>query len=119
MDEKFISLRVTELRLQRNVSEYRMSAELGMSEGYVQAISSGRSLPSVKQLYNIVDYFDMTMSEFFDPENHDSPMTCQAIRALRRLGDEDVERLLPVILRMAELSEAGREDQAPGDPPGE
>ena len=115
MDEKFISQRVTELRLQRNVSEYRMSAELGKSEGYVQAISSGRSYPSVKELYNIVDYFDMTMSEFFDPENHDSPVTCRAIRALRHLRDEDVERLLPVILRLVELSDHTECEKASGE----
>lgn len=118
MGEKFISRRVTELRLQRNVSEYRMSAELGKSEGYVQAISSGRSYPSVKELYNIVDYFDMTMSEFFDPETHDSPSVRRAIRALRRLRDEDVERLLSVILRWAELSERAEGEKAAGEQTG-
>lgn len=120
MDQNFIPRRITQLRLQRDISEYQLSLELGLSRGYVQAITSGRSLPSVKQLYNIVDYFDMTMPEFFDPENHDSPAACQAIQALRRLNDKDVERLLPVILRMAELSgqaenlSRGREAAAKG-----
>lgn len=72
MLENFIRERITELRLARNVSEYQMSAELGKSPGYVQSITSGRTMPSMEQLFNIIDYFDMTPSEFFDPANHDS-----------------------------------------------
>lgn len=44
---KFLRNRITQLRLQKGVSEYQMSLELGHSRGYVQNISSGKSLPSV------------------------------------------------------------------------
>lgn len=64
MGEKFIGKRITELRLMRNVSEYQMSLELGQSKSYVQGITSGKSLPSIKQLYNIADYFNMSLAEF-------------------------------------------------------
>lgn len=112
MDEKFISQRITQLRLQSNISEYRLSMELGKSVGYVQAISSGRSLPSVEQLYNMADYFGMTVSEFLDPGNQDPPVVRAAIRELRRLGEEDARLILDVIRRMAELTEEA-------GPPGE
>ena len=94
MDERFISQRITQLRLQRNISEYRLSMELGKSVGYVQAISSGRSLPSVEQLYNIADYFGMTVSEFLDPGNQDPPAVRAAVQELRRLGEEDARLIL-------------------------
>ena len=71
MTENFIRERITQLRLARNVSEYQMSAELGKSSGYVQAITSGRTMPSMEQLFNIIDYFDMTPSEFFNPDHQD------------------------------------------------
>ena len=36
MTEKDISNRITQLRLQKNVSEYKMSLALGHSKGYIQ-----------------------------------------------------------------------------------
>lgn len=53
MDEEFIRNRITELRLKKGVSEYQMSMELGQNRSYIQAISSGRSMPSMKQFLNI------------------------------------------------------------------
>ena len=53
MDEAFIRSRITELRLKKGVSEYQMSLALGQNRSYIQAISSGRALPSMKQFLNI------------------------------------------------------------------
>lgn len=102
MTEDFIRERITELRLARNVSEYQMSAELGKSSGYVQSITSGRTMPSMEQLFNIIDYFDMTPSEFFDPANHDSQTLRSAIHTLRGLPEESVAALLPLLRHLAE-----------------
>lgn len=101
MDERFIAGRITELRLARNISEYQMSLELGQSKGYVQGITSGKCLPSAKQLFNIADYFNMTLSEFFDDSRHDSPAVLETIQALRRLSDSDVELVLGLIRRIS------------------
>lgn len=100
MDETFISERITELRLARNVSEYQMSLELGQSKGYVQGITSGKRLPSVRQLFNIADYFHLTVSEFFDDGKRDSPQVLEAVQALRRLSDDDVRLVLELIRRI-------------------
>lgn len=102
MLENFIRERITELRLARNVSEYQMSAELGKSSGYVQAITSGRTMPSMEQLFNIIDYFDMTPSEFFDPANHDSQTLRTAIHTIRSLQEESVAALMPLLCHLAE-----------------
>ena len=66
MDEEFIRNRITELRLKKGVSEYQMSMELGQNRSYIQAISSGRSMPSMKQFLNICEYFEITPLQFFD-----------------------------------------------------
>lgn len=100
MDSTYIAERITELRLARNVSEYQMSLELGQSKGYVQGITSGKRLPSVRQLFNIADYFHLTVSEFFDDEKHDSPVVLEAIQALRRLSDDDAKLILELIRRV-------------------
>lgn len=102
MDETYIAERITELRLGRNISEYQMSLELGQSKGYVQGITSGKCLPSARQLFNIADYFHMTVSEFFDDGKHDSPLVLEAIQALRQLNDKDVKLVLEVIRRISQ-----------------
>ena len=101
MDVSYIAKRITELRLARNVSEYQMSLELGQSKSYVQSITSGKNLPSVHQLFNIADYFNMTLAEFFNEDNHDSPELLEAIQALRCLRNDDVALILSFIRRLA------------------
>ena len=105
MNEKFIAERISALRIAKNVSEYQMSAELGKSAGYVQAITSGRSQPSVKQLFNIIDYFEMTPAEFFDPGNVDPPEVREALRLLRSLRSESVSAVLGLLRHVAELEQ--------------
>ena len=68
MKAKYIGERITELRLKMNVSEYQMSYDLGHNKNYIRAITSGRSLPSVTGLFDIIDYFGLTPSEFFDTD---------------------------------------------------
>ena len=90
MDEEFIRNRITELRLKKGVSEYQMSMELGQNRSYIQAISSGRSMPSMKQFLNICEYFEITPLQFFDAQENNpqltlvigtlSSMSCFAIR---------------------------------------
>ena len=76
MDEEFIRNRITELRLKKGISEYQLSLELGQNRGYIQTISSGRALPSMKQFLNICEYFEITPLQFFDDtEKH--PTACQ------------------------------------------
>ena len=60
----FTRNRITELRKRKNVSEHKMSLDLGKSGSYIRAISSGLALPSLKELFNISAYFDMTRQSF-------------------------------------------------------
>jgi len=105
MERTFIAERITELRIARNVSEYQMSLELGQSKGYVQGITSGKCQPSIKQLYNIADYFHLTVSEFFDEGKKDTPAVLETIQALRQLDDSDVKLVLSLIRRIMRQSE--------------
>jgi hypothetical protein len=42
MDIEFVRERITQLRIQKGVSEYKMSYDLGHSRGYINNISSGK-----------------------------------------------------------------------------
>lgn len=109
MDERFIGERITQLRQDYHVSEYQMSLELGQSKSYVQSITSGKSLPSVKQLFNIADYFGISLAEFFQESRDESLVFLKAVNELRRLSDEDITLLMGVARRISELTD-GRED---------
>lgn len=112
MDENFIAERITRLRLDYGVSEYQMSLELGQSKSYVQGITSGKSLPSMKQLFNIADYFGISLSEFFQEDRDKSLVFQNAVNELRKLEDEDITLLMGVVRRISALT---AKDQA--DPP--
>ena len=99
MDSKFIADRITELRLKKNVSEYQMSLDLGQSKVYVQGITSGRSLPSMKMFLIICEYFGIEPSEFFE-EPMPSAMKRKVRREMNDLPDEDLEHLLYIIRKM-------------------
>lgn len=112
MDETFIARRVTQLRLAYHVSEYQMSLELGQSKSYVQGITSGKSLPSIKQLFNIADYFGISLTEFFREEENESLVFLNAVNELRKLDDDDITLLMSVVRRIAALTAGGENDGA-------
>ncbi len=101
MNEKFIAERITNLRLKKNVSEHRMSLELGQSKSYIQSITSGKALPSIKQLYNICDYFEITPEEFFAGESEDVFKLHRVSELARRLSGEDIELILELMERLS------------------
>ena len=49
MKTGFIRERISELRMRKGVSEYQMSYDLGHSRGYVNNITSGKTLPSMSE----------------------------------------------------------------------
>ena len=65
--DEFIRIRITELRRAKNISEHKMSLDLDKSGSYIRGITSGAALPSLRELFNIISYFDMTPAEFFAP----------------------------------------------------
>ena len=106
MDERvaFLKDRITELRIEKEVSEYEMSLALGHSRSYVQGISSGRSLPSFTEFFYICDYLGISPRDFFD-EGADQPKLLRAaIDGLRQLSDSDLLMLLGIINRLKEYN---------------
>lgn len=97
MDEKFIAERITELRIKKDVSEYQMSLDLGKNKSYIQNISSGRSLPSMSQFYEICRYFEITPQEFFDERLHDLPLYQKANELLKQLDEDDMLAILSIL----------------------
>lgn len=102
MDEKFVREKITQLRLRKGVSEYRMSYDLGHSRGYVHNISSGKALPPMKEFFAICDYFELTPQQFFDEGTQNPELIQKAIAGMKQLDETDLLMLLGLINRLLE-----------------
>jgi len=101
LDTKFIRDRITQLRLQKGVSEYQMSYDLGHSRSYIYNISSGKSLPPMAEFLQICDYLGVTPAQFFDDTSDNPALLQTAVEELRKLSDDD---LILIIGHMRRLS---------------
>lgn len=100
MNTDFVRTRISQLRLQKGVSEYQMSYDLGHSRGYVNNISSGKALPSMGEFFSICEYFGITPLEFFDTAVQNPGLLRRAEVGLRRLDDADLALMVRCIERL-------------------
>ena len=96
--EEFLPQRLTQLRMQKNVSARDMSLSLGQANNYINSIENRKALPSMQSFFYICEYLGVTPQEFFDEGN-----ACPA--RLRALMDESA--LVHLLALMRELN-AGR-----------
>lgn len=100
MYEEFVRNRITQLRLNKGVSEYQMSYDLGHSRSYVYNISSGNALPPLKEFFAICDYFEITPQQFFDVEVENPDLIQKVIDKVKKLDDKDIKLILTLIDRI-------------------
>jgi len=100
MDAEFVRERITQLRLQKDVSEYKMSYDLGHSRGYINNISPGKTLPSMTEFFAICDYFGISPVEFFDTKANNPKLSRSVLEALEQLDEDDLELTLTNIKRL-------------------
>lgn len=102
--EEFLPQRLTQLRMQKNVSARDMSLSLGQANNYINSIENRKALPSMQSFFYICEYLGVTPQEFFDEDN-----ACPV--RLRELMDEakrlDESALVHLLALMRELN-AGR-----------
>ena len=100
MDVEFVRERITQLRLQKGISEYKMSYDLGHSRGYINNISSGKTLPSMTEFFAICDYFEISPVEFFNSKSSNPKLSRSVLSALEQLDEDDLELTLTNIKRL-------------------
>lgn len=100
MYEKFVRERITQLRLLKDVSEYKMSYDLGHSRSYIHNISSGKTLPSMTEFFAICEYFEITPVEFFNSSVTNPKLMKKTVEGLEQLEQEDLELIQRHIERL-------------------
>lgn len=99
--EQFVRDRITQLRIAKGVSEYQMSYDLGHSGGYINNISSGKSMPSMIEFFAICDYFEITPQDFFDTKHDHPEIIAPIIKEIESLADDDISILQPLVRRLS------------------
>ena len=103
MDETFIRERISQLAAESGKSEKQISRELGRSAGYIQALTSGKSMPSITMLFQLCEYFEVSPRDFFDP-GIKYPLTLQNILTCASHQNDDDLETLEMISRKLSMS---------------
>lgn len=96
-DEEKFAERLTELRMQKGVSARDMSLSIGQSEGYINKIENGNSLPSMMCFFYICEYFQITPKQFFDYEVENPNISDDIKNAVEKLSPKQAKHILAVI----------------------
>lgn len=102
--EEFLPQRLTQLRMQKNVSARDMSLSLGQANNYINSIENRKALPSMQSFFYICEYLGVTPQEFFDEGNACPVRLRELLDEAKRLDDNALGHLLAL---MRELN-AGR-----------
>lgn len=97
MEYDYIPQRITSLRIQKGVSEYQMSLDLGHSRSYMQNTSSGKSKPSIEEFLYICEYLNVTPQAFFDEAKQEPILIQRAAQGLNSLSARDLELVIHII----------------------
>ena len=100
MDAEFVRERITQLRLQKDVSKYKMSYDLSHSRGYINNISFGKTLPSMTEFFAICAYFEISPAEFFDAKTANPKLSRNVLELPEQLNEEDMELMLANMKRL-------------------
>lgn len=100
MYEKFLSDRIYQLYSEKNMSARGLSLDIGHSEGYINTIVVGASMPSMSEFFEICRYFNITPSQFFDENNNYPPLVNDIFNELKYLNSDTLKALLVIIEKL-------------------
>lgn len=94
MEQKEFSLRLSQLRNNKNVSARDMSLSMGYSENYINSIENGANFPSMTVFFYICEYLNITPEEFFATDTKNPIKVQELIDAVKGLSDEQLDILI-------------------------
>ena len=97
MEIKDISLRLSKLRDEKGVSARDMSLSIGQNENYINRIENDISLPSLRGLILICEYFGITLKEFFDVENKSPNDLNEFMEEIKTLDVDTLKHLIEFV----------------------
>ena len=108
MFEAFVRSRITELRMQKDVSEYQMSLDLGHGKNYIHSITSGRTLPSLSELPYICEYLGVSVRGFFDDTETAPILIQELLKRAKTMDEADLQAIIGVMERIKPVQKEER-----------
>lgn len=85
------------LRLQKEISVYRLSHMTDISQNHIRSIEKGSSQPSVLMLEKLLTALGSNLSEFFSEDHsvyYPTTLERSLLESVRQLDDEQMEALI-------------------------
>ena len=95
VDEMDVINKLNQLRLERNMSVYRLAELSGINQSTLANTFSRGTVPSIKHLELICEALGVSMSQFFAEDEELMPLTSEEIRMIKNY------RKLPLQLRQS------------------
>lgn len=97
MDEKQFAARLTELRIQKNVSARAMSLDIGQNQAYINNLENARNFPEMQSFFFICEYLGITPAEFFDSDNKSPEELRELTDNLKKLDKEQLSHVTAIV----------------------
>lgn len=103
MEKNFIGERITSLRLNEGISEYKLSKNIGKCNNYINKVASGSITPTLDSLLAICEYFGITLAQFFQDESTSVSLTAEKIVAIvPHISEDKLQSLLTIVNSLKE-----------------
>lgn len=93
MVQDFLPKRLSQLRIERDISARDLSLSLGMNETYINKIENGKTVPSLEVLEMICEHFHLSLRDFFDEEKTSPIYQNKLIKATAGLQNTQIDTL--------------------------
>lgn len=93
MEREFVQKRYATIRNAHQISARKLSFALGQSSEYINQIENGKMMPSIDGLFNFCDFFNITLSEFFDSSMNYPIEFKGIIRELNKLDSLELKQV--------------------------
>ncbi|MFQ9872827.1 MAG: helix-turn-helix domain-containing protein [Oscillospiraceae bacterium] len=101
MNPEFIRKRLEELVINAELSQSKISHDLGFNRNYIHTIISGKSLPTMSAFLQICDYLKISPEEFFHVE--DDNILQRSIEEYNSLSEKSKLALKDVVRKLKQF----------------
>lgn len=94
MEQREFSLRLAQLREEKQVSARDMSLSIGQCASYINSVENQRAFPSMTVFFYICEYLGISPKEFFDTDSKSPVKEKELLEAVKGLSTEQLDTLI-------------------------
>jgi len=95
--ENKLGKRVAQLRMIKGVSARDMSLSIGQGEAYIHNIENQKAMPSIRGLFYICEYLNISPKDFFDFDSTNPENLNEIINDLKILSSKQLANISGIV----------------------